>query len=821
MGQLTMIGQIDTISYNPFKILYYGLFYHGGFILTFFVSILVFVCIIHFYMILFFKDENIDEERNFIISESGVYGTSHQMNEEEKRKVLDYVEIKDATGHILGLDPKTNLAVQINPNMPPKDELNKHIFISGGSGQRKTRSHIVPIVMQIIKRGESAIIADPKGECYKNTSRLAEKKGYKTLIFNLVDTLNSDGCDFLKMVGTSTIMAQSFAEILMANSAEENAKPKGDFWEKGEKALIAFGILYISTNDDIPKEEKKLHKVYEFLVYNTPDVIQDFAESLPKKHPARNQWSIFMTTPEATRAGIFTGLATRLQLLNEPTIQNITAHDEIDLIAATKEKTLIYIDMSDQEATLNYIAAIFLSFAFILQVRTADKSYTGKTKIPFWYIFEEFPNIGKIPYFVQKMNTIRGRGINCVILTQGLGRMMDKYPGHEWEDIIAACDTQIFLGINEHETNASWWSDKTGTMTVEVESEREDKYLLDPFRMNTSMAETKGKGKRNVFTTDEITTMSKDYELVFLTGYHVLKLKKFDYSMHEYSKEIEPQLAYMHQPKWWNEVKREKWFQQEYAKMQKEWDEIEKERIEEERKKKKKNQKKQKEKRTQEDEKARQPENGMQSLAEVFSNVKESVKEKGFPNVQPDKFKLPTKNDILKKSIKTLSQYVTEDIVEEPREESSDTQIRQGKTTAAGNEWKNEEISNNPSAIKTDTDPVHKQGAEPFQENTPLEQTDKETLPKEEPIESSDSNMPPVTEEECQEYVDELEDFWNQAEMQMNERVSQRESFFYDMPDEEDERETDIEPDDDFIDEYEKEESQFANMKKQKNMKGI
>ena len=41
------------------------------------------------------------------------------------------------------------------------------------------------------------------------------------------------------------------------------------------------------------------------------------------------------------------------------------------------------------------------------------------------------------------------------------------------------------------------------------------------------------------------------------------------------------------------------------------------------------------------------------------------------------------------------------------------------------------------------------------------------------------------------------------------------------MPDEEDEREIDIEPDDDFMDEYEKEESQLANMKKQKNMKGI
>ena len=67
--------------------------------------------------------------------------------------------------------------------------------------------------MQTIRRRESLIITDPKGELYRETAALAKAHGYvvKILNFRPKDTLHTDTCNYMSVLGGSQFKAQSFA----------------------------------------------------------------------------------------------------------------------------------------------------------------------------------------------------------------------------------------------------------------------------------------------------------------------------------------------------------------------------------------------------------------------------------------------------------------------------------------------------------------------------------------------------------------------------------------------------------------------------------
>ncbi len=540
------------LGFNPLRTLFFGTIHEGAFpifvVIWFFLLAICFKAMSRYLL----SKEQLDD-RDFIKSYTNEYDSGDFMNDTEKKGILHEAEVSKLTGNILGINNESGLPMEIRQDLPKKDQIGVHAAIFGSSGMRKTRSIVMPWLLQMIKRNESFICTDPKGEIYKLMAGYARKCGYKVKVFNLVNPIVSDSCNFLGFVGDDTMKALSLAEVIIANTSGEDAKAKGDFWENGERAYLTFGILYVSMTDTIPKEEKTLGKVYEFLVRSPIDEIQSLAESLDDDHPAKKQWDIFQTTPENLRGNIITGLATRIQLLNENTIRQITSYDEIDLSAPGKEKCAYFVIVSDQENTLNYVAAMFFSFLFIELVSYADGRKSQSCKVPVNMMLDEFPNVCKIPGFKQKLNTIRSRDIRCTIIAQDIGQMKDCYPGHGWESIISSCDIQILLGLNEHDTNAKWWSNKTGEMTIETSSERVN-------RSTGTLQESKAKGRRKVLTENEIMTLGRDYELIFVSQKHVLKAKKFDYSQHPYYKELIEENPVMHTPNWWKYCEGKSWF---------------------------------------------------------------------------------------------------------------------------------------------------------------------------------------------------------------------------------------------------------------------
>lgn len=98
----------------------------------------------------------------------------------------------------------------------------------------------------------------------------------------------------------------------------------------------------------------------------------------------------------------------------------------------------------------------------------SDKPYVkqgdGHLPIPVQVLLDEFANIGEIPDFDNALSTMRKYWISCAIILQSLTQIKAKYD-KIWEVLVGNCDSIIFLGSSENETD-KYISEKLGKATI-------------------------------------------------------------------------------------------------------------------------------------------------------------------------------------------------------------------------------------------------------------------------------------------------------------------------------------------------------------------
>ena len=245
------------------------------------------------------------DERGFTRSKYGTYGTASWMNDKELKEILEIKPPPQADGIILG--EKNGSVVCL-----PKDtRLNRHIAVFGASGTRKSRGVIRPALFTILKRGESAVITDPKAELYNDTAELFRKNGYEVKVFNLVEPRHGDSWNCMSDLNGDTLLAQVLINVIISNTSEG----KGDhFWDNGEANLLKALVLYIDLDRSRSPETKNLAAAYQLLTQNSERQLTALFEKLPLDHPARAPFNLFSQASDTVRSGIVLGLGTRLQV---------------------------------------------------------------------------------------------------------------------------------------------------------------------------------------------------------------------------------------------------------------------------------------------------------------------------------------------------------------------------------------------------------------------------------------------------------------------------------------------------------------------------
>lgn len=482
-----------------------------------------------------------DKERNLTYSDKGTYGTSGFMDDVEMLQVLELVsDITKSRGVILGLLYGKAVC------LPENTRMNRNVAVFGASGSMKSRAYARNVVFQCVARGESLIITDPKSELYGDLCNYLIANGYIVRVFNLINPENSDSWNCLAEIEGQEIMAQLFSDVIIKNTGST----KGDhFWDNAEMNLLKALVLYVDQG--FPPEGKNIGQVYKLLTLNSEKELNSLFDMLPITHPAKAPYNIFKQASDTVRSGVIIGLGTRLQVFQNKLIRQITSYNEISLTQPGKEKCAYFCITSDQDSTFDFLSSLFMSFVFIKLVRYADKyGNFGKLPVPVHILADELANGGcTIADLTKKISTIRSRHLSISCIFQNLPQMQNRYPDNQWQEIIGNCDTQLFLGCTD-EMTAEFISNRSGDVSIVVSTEAKQ---LNTWRVSDytpEYRETHSIGKRKLMTPDEVLRLPLDQALIILRGQKVLKVGKYDYTLHPESKKLSLCRASDHVPQW-------------------------------------------------------------------------------------------------------------------------------------------------------------------------------------------------------------------------------------------------------------------------------
>ena len=129
-------------------------------------------------------------------------------------------------------------------------------------------------------------------------------------------------------------------------------------------------------------------------------------------------------------------------------LRELMEYDELELTEIGREKTALFVIISDTDATFNFVVSIMYSQLFNILCDLADDVYNGRLPVHVRCLLDEFANIGQIPQFEKLIATIRSREISASIILQSKSQLKAIYKDNA-DTIEGNCDTTLFLGGKE------------------------------------------------------------------------------------------------------------------------------------------------------------------------------------------------------------------------------------------------------------------------------------------------------------------------------------------------------------------------------------
>ena len=503
-----------TYALNPFKVL--GTMLDGGDLQQTYLVLCVGVLVAFIWM----SAKLITKTRKTHDYQGQEHGSSGwSKGGEEYRKLPDGSQILNKTdgfilsrNHYLGTDPK-------------KVKVNKNILVFGGSGSGKSAAYVKPNILQ--KLG-SYVITDPKGELYRETSGYLKANGYDVKVLNLVDTEYSNRYNPLAHIRDYSDVDIIAHTRVSGGEGDGGGKSADPFWDNTAKMLLKACIYYVISV--LPEDERNLSSCLNIVrAGGSDESIFDrlFVGELKPDHPGRKEYEGIRVGADKTKQSIAISLVSKLSHFDSPNMQRLTTTNDIDFEDLGEKKVALYVISPDSHSTYNYILTIFYGQLLQRLYALADRC-GGALHQPVYLLLDEFANIGKIPDFNQKLSTSRSRLISMSIIVQSLDQLVDLYKDLH-ENIIANCDTQLFLGSQSIKT-CEYFSKSLGQTTLTFQNKSKSRDDKDYKTQGYSYSEQRQ--GRELMTIDELKRLPNDDEIILIRGLKPIYAKKAWYYLY-------------------------------------------------------------------------------------------------------------------------------------------------------------------------------------------------------------------------------------------------------------------------------------------------
>lgn len=179
------------------------------------------------------------DDRGVSFAKDYSYGSAKWMSREEAEEKFTVAPIEDTEGYILGQFTEDG---RETISRSTKASGNQNYMVIGSPGRGKTYCFGFNAVLQSLKRGESLIVVDPKGELFEKTSATAEKLGYVVKVYNLNHPERSNAWNFASEIfdvdtgNLDSSRLTKFVDVVMTNTMD--GEKEDGFWGPGERNLF-------------------------------------------------------------------------------------------------------------------------------------------------------------------------------------------------------------------------------------------------------------------------------------------------------------------------------------------------------------------------------------------------------------------------------------------------------------------------------------------------------------------------------------------------------------------------------------------------------
>jgi len=392
-----------------------------------------------------------------------------------------------------------------------------HTLIIGATRSGKSRKILLPAIWELAQAEESMVVGDPKGELYITTKEYLEKQGYKVIALNLREPRKGNQWNMLHLaneavkdgdIPRAVEIAWDIASSIISKESAKNTEP---IWINGAQSVVA--TLIISTIMDADFDfQKHMGTVYYMLseLAITRDdgtvPINDFINTLPKRHPARDAFASARVSAQKTRESFFSSVLAELRLFSDPNIQNMTCKQDHEFEKIGIEKTAVFLIVPDEKETRNVLATLYIDQVYQAMVDLSNK-LGGRIPRRVNVLLDEFGNLPPIPRFANKLTVGGGRGVRFTIAVQDITQIKELYD-KKAQTITGNCHNWIYLKTADLET-AKVISGKLGKYTVET-----DNLSSSIQQKGYSFSQGKSLTGRDLLNPDEILRWDANYSLV-------------------------------------------------------------------------------------------------------------------------------------------------------------------------------------------------------------------------------------------------------------------------------------------------------------------
>lgn len=426
-------------------------------------------------------------------------------------------------------------------NLDNKLTSNLNFLIVGPPGTGKTFRLARPILSML---AGCFLVTDPKGELSKQTGQYFEDNGYEVLVLNVESEEAMEHSihfnPFRYLRNESDIM--SLAQILFKATSTPGDKPDA-FFENSAEVLLTC-ILYL-MHYTYP-EKKKNWKCFVELLESTA-VKQDpqtmgidnsdengiynrflradeewkkgtYTNGIPQTEHIKGFVDVekFYTGAQETTSGIAASLDAHCKYMKLNCVKELLSEDDIDITnsfgyckkskKSPTGKRILYIVTSEDKRYYDWITSMIYSLFFdeLYHLTTIDPSLHDTLPEHLTFLMDEFNNITLPDSFVDRLSTMRSRGMSAIVIVQNLMQLKNKFPENDLDkNLIGNMSIIDILGAPDIDS-CEYLSKMFGTMTIHKQTTGLTRGTQGSFSENEDVME------KPLFSQEDMFGMDKD-----------------------------------------------------------------------------------------------------------------------------------------------------------------------------------------------------------------------------------------------------------------------------------------------------------------------